>query len=195
MRSRHARHKRSAPKLLKATLVAFMILLTAGAMSWAIEMLDVPPRTLAIYIERRASGYNPVVVAIGNRLAGFLLWLDRADTHWPSRPDLRLGALAGPASTSKPGAARINIVPVATVADATKAIEQAQPGDAITFAPGMYRFAGTGIAVNRPGTSAAAITVRADRPETVTLEFDMTEGFVVSAPYWTFENLDRKSVV
>ena len=151
MRSRQARHKRSAPKLLKATLVAFMILLTVGAMSWVVETLEVPPRTLAIYVERRAAGHSPVVVAIGSRLAGFLLWLDRSDAHWPARPELRLGALAGPASTSKLGAARINIVLVATVADATQAIEQAQPGDAITFAPGTYRFAGTGIAVNRPG--------------------------------------------
>ena len=192
--ARQARQKRSAPKLQKATLVAFMILLTVAAMSWAVETLEVPPRTLAIYVERRASGHNPVVVAIGSRLAGFLLWLDRADTHWPRRLELRLGALAGPASTSAPGAARINIVLVATVADATQAIEQAQPGDAITFAPGTYRFTGLGIAVNRSGTSVAPITVRADRPETVTLEFDMTEGFVVSAPYWTFENLGIRGI-
>ena len=189
MRSRQARHKRSAPKLLKATLLAFMIFLTAGAMSWAVETLEVPPRTLAIYVERRAAGHHPVVAAIGNRLAGFLLWLDRADTYRSIRPELRLGALAVPTSTSAPGAAHINIVLVATVTDATQAIEQAQPGDSITFAPGTYHFVGTGITVNRPGTDSAPITVRADRPDTVTLEFDMTEGFVVSAPYWTFENL------
>ena len=151
MQSRQVKHKRSAPKLLKATLVAFMILVTAAAMSWVVETLEVPPRTLAIYVERRASGHNPVFVAIGSRLAGFLLWLDRSDAHWPRRLELRLGALAGPASTLRSGAARINIVLVATVADTSKAIEQAQPGDAITFAPGTYRVAGTGIAVNRPG--------------------------------------------
>jgi hypothetical protein len=33
------------------------------------------------------------------------------------------------------------------------------------------------------------VVVRADRPGSVTIEFDAGEGFRVSAPYWRFENL------
>jgi hypothetical protein len=32
--------------------------------------------------------------------------------------------------------------------------------------------------------------VRAERPGTVVLELDSSEGFVIAAPYWTFENLE-----
>ena len=74
---------------------------------------------------------------IGNRLAGFLLWLDRADTHWPSRPHLRLGALAGPASTLKSGAALINIVLV--VAAAWFGAQVAMHQQPVTGKPGLFK--------------------------------------------------------
>jgi hypothetical protein len=56
--------------------------------------------------------------------------------------------------------------------------------------PGTYRFEGRGIDVARAGRAGAPMVVRAAQPGTVHLEFDMLEGFVVSAPYWRFENLD-----
>jgi parallel beta-helix repeat protein len=166
-------------------LAACVVLLAAGALSWAVETLDVPPRTLAGYVERRAAGHNTAVLALGRHLGAFLLWLDRADFQPLGRPELQLGAQKNPAPA--PGTGRV--VLVTTAEEATRAIAQAHPGDAITFAPGTYRFTGTKIAVERAGTEAAAITVRADRPGTVMLELDMTEGFLVSEPYWTFENL------
>src|SRR6185437_12652580 len=78
---------------------------------------------------------------------------------------------------------------VGTPEAAISAIEQAAPGDAITFMPGTYRFKGSYIGVNRAGTRIAPITVRADSLGSVMLEFNMVEGFLVSAPHWVFENL------
>lgn len=67
-------------------------------------------------------------------------------------------------------------------------------GDVITLLPGRYRFSGKYIAVDQPGTRSGGITVSAGRPGTVFLEFDMLEGFLVTAPYWTFENLNIRGV-
>ena len=196
MRSRQAKGKRSTATRLRTALVALALLLVAAAaaVSWAIETLDVPPRVLANHVARRASGHNEVTLTIGNRLAELLSWLDRSDDRTMNLPELRLGAQAGSASPSALASARVNVVLVATAADAAQAIQQARPGDVITFAPGTYRFTGSGIAVNRAGTSTSGIVVRADRPGTVLLEFDMTEGFVVSEPHWTFENLSIRGV-
>ena len=80
-------------------------------------------------------------------------------------------------------------VPVNTSDDALQAISRARPGDVITMQPGTYRFVNAPIEVSRWGTSAAPITLRAERPGSVLLEFLTTEGFRVSAPYWRFENL------
>ena len=189
MRSSRVRRKRSTTRLRAAALVGCGLVLAVAGFSWAIETINLPPRSMANHVERRASGHGSVVLAIGNRLAELLLWLDRDSIQAHAWPGLRLGAQTDPAPPTRPDNTRVHLVLVATVAEATQAFEQAKPGDAITFAPGTYRFAGSGISANRAGTKAAVITVRADQPGTVTLEFNMTEGFVVSEPYWTFENL------
>ncbi|MCK7497152.1 MAG: hypothetical protein MZW92_44660 [Comamonadaceae bacterium] len=69
------------------------------------------------------------------------------------------------------------------------ALESAQPGDVIRFAPGIYRFSGRSLAARRAGRADAPITVRAREPGTVVLEFDLLEGFLVDAPHWVFEHL------
>ncbi len=191
---RKTANKRSTPMALKAAFAVCGLLLAAGAWSWAVETLDVPPRALASHVERRALGHNAAVLSISSYLARFLLRLDRADAPQPEGYEQGIGGDTNADMPSRSSNAPNKVVLVATAADAIRAIEQAQPGDAITFIPGTYRFAARGIAANRAGTAAAAIQVRADRPATVTLEFDMTEGFVVSEPYWTFENLNIRGV-
>ncbi len=193
MRSKQLEVKSSTATRLKISLAVTVLLIvtSAAAVSWAVETLDVPPRTLAHHVERRASGHSATVLAIGQRLAGWLLWLDRSDTARPDWPGLRLGAQPVPAVTMD---SRVNVVLVSNTAAATRAIEQAQPGDVITLIPGTYRFAGSAITVARAGTRVAGIVVRAERPDTVFLEFDMKEGFAVAAPYWTFENLSIRGV-
>lgn len=69
------------------------------------------------------------------------------------------------------------------------ALVEAQAGDVMTLAPGVYRFSGNALAAHRPGLSDFPITVRAAQPGSVTLEFDLREGFHVTAPHWVFENL------
>jgi parallel beta-helix repeat protein len=180
---------------LKLVLAGFaLLLLLLALMSYALETLDARPRALAGYVERRTFGHSSIVLRTGEQLAAALRWLDRPVELPLRRQDLRLDAQAG---TSPPGEPVLSSGPVVLVTspdEATKAIQRARPGDWLTFAPGTYRFSGASIVVNQAGTSAAPIVVRADRPETVFLEFDMTEGFVVSAPYWTFENLNIRGV-
>jgi parallel beta-helix repeat protein len=182
--------KRSAKVSLLVAL-AMAAVLMVGALSWAVETIEVPPRVLAQYIERRASGHNPSIVALGRRMADFLWWLERVD------PDQELVAAAMPGGFGVPEAAAmvtntahgVNVVNVTTVEEAIVAFERAKPGDTITFAPGRYPFTGTALATRAAGTKEAAITVRSAEPGAATLEFDMSEGFRVSEPYWTFENL------
>jgi parallel beta-helix repeat protein len=192
MRSARTKGKRSAKLARNLALLGCGLLLAALALSWTVETIDVPPRSLAGYVERRASGHNALIEATGRRLARLLIWLDRGGASTRLAPGLRPGAVAEPTPTAHPRGARERVVRVATSEEAARAIEHAEPGDAITFVPGTYRFTGSAIAVNRAGTEAAAIKVRADRPDTVLLELDMAEGFLVSAPYWTFENLNLR---
>jgi hypothetical protein len=84
-------------------------------------------------------------------------------------------------------------VAVASPAQLREAIGAALPGDVIVLAPGSYRI-GDAIAARAGGSAANPITVRAERPGSALLEFDATEGFAVSAPYWRFENLSIRGV-
>ena len=83
---------------------------------------------------------------------------------------------------------RPNLVPVRSVQEMARAVDRARPGDVIVVAPGIYRLAKS-IHVDSPGRAAARITLKAARAGTVRLEVAAVQGFLVSAPYWTFENL------
>lgn len=169
-----------------AAITAVLAVAAAGAALWFLQQQGVAPRLLGPYIELRSSGHNPVIVHTGAWVGQVLTGLDReaAQPHVPL--PLRVGAQASggaaPAADARP-------VLVGDSAGVRAAISQAQPGDVITMMPGTYRFQGGGVKVNRPGRAAARITLRAERPATVLVEFDTTEGFNVSAPYWSFENL------
>lgn len=178
-----------------ATLVALLALFAAlGLVLFAVVAAssDVPPRSLAPYLQKRLSNHGALLYAAGDRLAKALMLADRGEQHSPhGLLRLRVGAQSEP---PKIAAGASNIVMVNTVDQALQAIEQAKPGDAITFAPGVYRFSVANISVKRAGTQNAPIVVRAERPGGVTLEMQVAEGFVVSAPYWTFENLTIRGV-
>jgi hypothetical protein len=163
--------------------------LLAAALPVAVDRVGVAPRTLAPYIEKRTSGHNPAIVGTGRRVAAVLMALDRTTGDAPL-PALALsaGAQAQPAGKDAAGTT------VTTPDDLRAALRSASPGDVITLAPGTYRFQGKGIDVPRAGRQDAPIVVRAARPGTVHIELDTLEGFVVSAPYWRFENLDISGV-
>lgn len=178
-----------------AWIAVYVIAASAVLLSYAVERLGVPPRALAPYIEHRASGHNPVIVGIGNWIARTLTEIDRGEYRPYLLPPLRIGAQPGISPPSSAGfSPQRRIVLVASSDEAVKTIAQAAPGDTVTLLPGTYRFDGGYIPIDRPGTENNGITVRADRPGTVTLEFAMTEGFLVRAPYWTFENLTIRGV-
>lgn len=80
------------------------------------------------------------------------------------------------------------IVPVSTAAALRTAIDNAQPGDVITLAPGIYVVT-QNLLCDTPGTRDASIVVRAQIPGSAVIQSSALEGFKVSAPYWTFEDL------
>ena len=177
-----------------AWLIAITLAVVAAgaAFSWAVDAIGVAPRRLAPYVERRAGGHDRAIVAAGSLVAQALVLLDRGR-------DEAHGRLPVPAGDDRPGegrAASRSPAPLTagTVEEALRAIAGAKPGDVITFAPGTYRFHGSYIDVRRPGAADAPIVVRADPAGSAMLEFDMAEGFLVSAPYWTFENLTIRGV-
>ena len=79
-------------------------------------------------------------------------------------------------------------VPVTDAAGLTAAIETAEPGDAITLAPGLYRM--ERVPVTRAGGADAPIRVTAREPGDTRLQFSGTELFKVNAPHWQFSGLD-----
>jgi hypothetical protein len=166
---------------------ALLALLGIGATAGTVLYLQgqgVTPRALGPYLEKRSAGHNRLVSGAGRWLGAALVDLDRGAPLPALAPPLTVGAQPAPASVGAPSARR----EVASAEAVRAAFAAAMPGDAIVFLPGTYRIAGS-IAASRPGAPGAPIVVRAEQPGTVTIEFDATEGFVVSAPYWRFENL------
>ncbi|WP_256081655.1 chondroitinase-B domain-containing protein [Massilia sp. YIM B04103] len=200
--SRRARLKTRGYAPWLAGLLAAMAALAALA-SYGLERSGIPPRRLAPYLEQRADGHNPLIVGMGRAMAATLHTLDRGDAPLPGALRLRIGAQveaahdagASPAAAAGTVAAGGREVTVASADALRAAIAQAMPGDRITVLPGRYRFlASSYIAVNRPGTRAQPIVLRAARAGSVVLELAMAEGFLVSAPWWTFENLQLQGI-
>jgi hypothetical protein len=78
---------------------------------------------------------------------------------------------------------------VSTTAQLLTALAMANPGDVITLEPGTYVVT-SNLNCSRPGSASAPITVRAATLGTVIIESSAVEGFHVTQPYWTFENLE-----
>ncbi|MFZ6648516.1 right-handed parallel beta-helix repeat-containing protein [Undibacterium sp. TJN25] len=187
------RRKTGRLKLLLAASVLFIVSAVI-VLSYGLQRAAVTPRALGPYVEHRTQGHNPMIEKTGQTVAAVLTSLDRGDGDDPYVfPALKIGAQATAADAVS--AASGKPVYVASAAEATRAIAQARPGDVISFLPGTYRFEGQGsIKVTQAGSAAQRITVTAERPGTVILEFNMVEGFRVAAPYWTFENLTIKGI-
>jgi len=171
-----------------AGALALLVLGAAGA-AYLVERVGVTPRALAPYIEKRTSGHNPVIVKAGQVSAALLLRLDRGEAALPADFAITLGAQPAAVGVNAPGA-----IEVATPDALRAALAQANPGDTITLLPGVYRFGGAPLDVNRSGRASAPIVVRALKPGSAQLEFDLMEGFRVKAPHWRFENLAIRGV-
>lgn len=201
MRKSHRHRQSTSRRIGWATwaVLAIVTLVISGSIiaSVIVESIGVTPRALAPYILKRVSQHNPFIVGTGELVAHTLIKLDRGLDNNTLQIPLRVGwqpNQAGDADSAVDvGASSViqsgNIVFVTSSEEAIKAIATANAGDEIVFAPGSYRFRGSYIPVSRPGAATRPIVVRAHRAGTVTLEFGMAEGFLVSAPYWHFENL------
>jgi parallel beta-helix repeat protein len=181
--ARDRRQRRLWLRLAAAALAAVAILAVVASLV-AIESLGVSPRLLAPYVERRSSGHHPMIEGTGRRIAAGLLWLDRGRVE----PRLTWPTWAQPSLVPAPHHAGREI-PIASAEQLLQALDRAEPGDVLTIIPGTYRFSGRSLGAGRPGRADAPITVRAPQPGSVRLEFDLLEGFLVSAPHWVFENL------
>ena len=158
----------------------------AAGTLWFLDSRGITPRALSPYVAKRSSGHNDAIEQTGRWMQRTLMALDRGS---PYAGDPALLALRpGPAAAVPAGPAR-RAVAVADAAGVRQALSQALPGDVITLAPGEYAFVRGELGAHRPGAAGSPIVVRAERAGTVTLLMSLAEGFKVSAPYWTFENL------
>jgi hypothetical protein len=180
----HARRSRQFIWLVLAAVLALIAAIAAIALY--AQQAGVAPRMLAPYVEKRSTGHNPAIVALGRVAHDALITLDRGPLRETGDVPLMLGAQPDFQRSPEPAPGRS--VRVNSSDAARQAIALAEPGDAIILAPGRYRFGRT-VDVTRPGSAAGIITVRAEQYGTVNVEFDGGEGFRVAAPYWTFENL------
>lgn len=73
------------------------------------------------------------------------------------------------------------------------ALGDARAGEVLELAPGTYRVSAR-LNTGHPGQPTQAITLRAARPGTVTLEIDTVQALVASQPHWVFENLVWRGV-
>ena len=80
------------------------------------------------------------------------------------------------------------VVPVSTAQEILEAIANASPGDVITIAPGTYAFDQL-IRIRNDGQAEARIFLRAEMPDTVTLNLSHIENFKIYGKYWVFENI------
>ena len=164
---------------------------------WLVDAFDGPrvaPRQLARTIVQWSAGQNPAAARFGEAIGATLMRMDRGVAQTPEQSIFRIGAQvqtrhAQPTPPTPDRTIGDAVIVVASSAEAILALARANPGDVITFEPGVYRFSGSRIAVSRPGSAHQPIVVRADRAGTVTLEMTTVEGFLVSAPSWRFENL------
>ncbi|MCC6071187.1 right-handed parallel beta-helix repeat-containing protein [Massilia sp. GCM10020059] len=172
---------RRRPRPIKKIAIALLliVLFIAAAIAWTLESMALPPRQFGPHIESRLAGNG--FTQLGAWFARTFSSLDRSEPL-AGLPALRVGAQAATVGPAPAG----NVVPVDNADAAIKAIEKAQPGDVITFAPGTYHFNGRPYLAT---SSASGVTVRAGLPGSVMLAFGLPGGFLVASPNWTFENL------
>lgn len=77
---------------------------------------------------------------------------------------------------------------VGTVAELEDALRQVREGEVIELLPGKYQIRKT-LYPRNAGQAEQRIVLRAERANTAILEIEANEGFAVTKPYWTFENL------
>ena len=193
--------------------IAASALVIVSGMLWYKFSDNISPE-MWLHAENVWHGYTPIT---GNRTQGELIRyaMRRLDGH----PNLEIIALpplrwaqarverpvpTGPLPTLGKGQQDRTLPPlqgqsassdltVSSSQDITTAVSQARAGQTITVAPGTYRINGN-LKTASAGNAAQRITLRAVQPGQVRIEFNAQEGFMVSHPYWVFENLSIRGV-
>jgi parallel beta-helix repeat protein len=175
---------------LSLGLAAFGIMaggVTAGVVVW---QMDQTPREWANRLLRPDIAEQPLLGSAAGLAASLLNQADRLVPAKTATLPGSLGASAERSGTVPDGRLR----PVSSLQELRDAAGDALPGDVIQIQPGLYHFTGSAIHLNRPGTAAAPIVVRAARLGDVVIESDGVETLKVSAPFWRFENLSMRGV-
>ncbi|NML60229.1 right-handed parallel beta-helix repeat-containing protein [Massilia sp. RP-1-19] len=169
-----------------SVLAAAVLAAAAVGTAWFLDSRGVTPRALAPYVAKRSSGHNQAIEQSGKWMQRTLISLDRGSLY--AGDDGLLQMRPGAQARAAPPLA-VRALAVSSVAQLREAMAGAMPGDVITLAPGEYAIMRGELGARRPGAEGSPIVVRAERPGTAVIEMGITEGFKVTAPHWTFENL------
>lgn len=189
--AKHSPRRRSRLKTVIWTVCVLALLGTiAGGVGVAVVLTKIgrTPRQWAPYLQRRAEEHNPLIVGSVNLVAW---WLNHADRMAVSKPfpiPSFVGASPDRSGPVPPGQLRT----VSNVQQFEAAVASAQPGDVIQIAPGHYDFPRT--VIQRPGTAAAPITLRAARLGDVVIDSHSGELLKFYGPYWHVENFVFRGV-
>lgn len=168
-------------------LAAGLAGLAAGA--YVLGTLAMTPSQVGLFLQSHAGGRGELTGGAMDAVASSLQALDRMHV----RNDIQLPAGIGAdvkRHTERPGG------PVRLVGSAEAlrlAIQQANPGDIVELLPGRYLLERP-IAVDRPGSAAAPIVLRAPALGSVVIESATAEALKVYAPFWIFENLEMRGI-
>lgn len=148
---------------------------------------DRTPGELIRYAMRRLEGH-PNVEAVAHPP---LLWVQaKIERPVPPGPLPTLGKGQQPESPPPlPGQNPKPDIFATTPQELIQAINTAQAGQTILLAPGTYRI-NQKIQTKFGGNAQQRITLRANQPGQVQIEFEAQVGFEVNQPYWVFENLN-----
>ncbi|MFL6709177.1 MAG: right-handed parallel beta-helix repeat-containing protein [Massilia sp.] len=176
-------------KIVKRSLIVLTVLALVGGVAalFVLQQLGVAPRVMARYVERRAEQHNAAIVAAAALASHTALLADRGagTATLPFAPSFG----AQPAAPARDGRETL----VASVAELATVVERAVPGELITLLPGHYRLGG-GIGLARSGLPGQPIVLRARAPESVVIEVDTVQAFVVSGSDWLVENLTLRGI-
>ena len=160
------------------------------------------PNELLRYIERRLYGHTKLE-AVATPLISVVRGYTERQPPKSTLPSLGKGARSHPlerqtydaqgdpeeaTAVARSAPADISRLVARSADELKRFVGEAHAGDTVEVAPGRYRVSAT-LGTGNPGLSVRPIIVRAAVPGSVILEFAIQEGFVVSQPYWIFENL------
>lgn len=176
------------PWLLGLALLSGMAV--AGAGLYLVHDYGITPRSLGPYIAKRSDGHNAVIESTGRFAQRWLTQVDRGPQPLRSA-DWRGSIGAQPAASAAASGGRD--VLVGSVPELVRALAAAQPGQAITMLPGRYAI-DRSLELAVAGAEGTPLSLRAQRPGSVTLESSTGEALRVVAPYWRVENLTLRGV-